>query len=74
MADMTDLTGAAFSRPSFESLLKRRFFFAESFSVYRTSTNFQGDNRGLFDYGPPGCALQANIVNEWRITSSSKRT
>jgi glycyl-tRNA synthetase len=66
MSDATDRTGAAFSRQRFESLLKRRFFFTESFEVYRTSPNFKGDNRGLYDYGPPGCALQANIVNEWR--------
>jgi glycyl-tRNA synthetase len=67
MADMTDHTGEAFSRPRFESLLKRRFFFTEAFEIYRTSMpGFKGDNRGLYDYGPPGCALQANIVNEWR--------
>ncbi|KAI8632408.1 hypothetical protein F5Y19DRAFT_462851 [Xylariaceae sp. FL1651] len=24
------------------------------------------DNRGLYDYGPPGCALQANIDDLWR--------
>ncbi|KAK5987746.1 Putative glycine--tRNA ligase [Cladobotryum mycophilum] len=64
MADTTDLKGAAFSRQNFESLLKRRFFFAEAFGIYRTSANFKSDNRGLFDYGPPGCALQTNIVNE----------
>lgn len=66
MTDMTDLKGAAFSRPRFESLLKRRFFYAESFEIYRTSANFTGENRGLYDYGTPGTALQANIVNEWR--------
>ncbi|CAK7213724.1 hypothetical protein SCUCBS95973_001896 [Sporothrix curviconia] len=57
---------SSFSRAQFESLLKRRFFFTESFEIYRTAPNFQGDNRGLYDYGPPGCALQANIVGEWR--------
>lgn len=66
MADMTDMTGEAFSRQRFESLLKRRFFFAEAFEIYRTSASASTDNRGLYDYGPPGCALQANIVNEWR--------
>ncbi|KAI5465328.1 glycyl-tRNA synthetase [Mariannaea sp. PMI_226] len=66
MSAMTTLTGAAFSRPRFESLLKRRFFFTESFEIYRTSANVMADNRGLYDYGPPGCALLANIVNEWR--------
>ncbi|CAK7216124.1 hypothetical protein SEUCBS140593_002764 [Sporothrix eucalyptigena] len=63
---MDAATKSGFSRPQFESLLKRRFFFTESFEIYRTAPNFQGDNRGLYDYGPPGCALQANIVSEWR--------
>ncbi|KAK7431837.1 hypothetical protein QQZ08_001455 [Neonectria magnoliae] len=62
----TTLTGGPFSRSQFESLLKRRLFYTEAFEIYRTSPNFKGDNRGLFDYGPPGCALLANIVNEWR--------
>ncbi|WEW57088.1 Glycine--tRNA ligase 1, mitochondrial [Emydomyces testavorans] len=63
---VTDHTGQPFNRPAFESLLKRRFFFTESFEIYRTASGFKGDNRGLFDYGPPGCALQANIVDLWR--------
>ncbi|KAG5998989.1 hypothetical protein E4U54_002095 [Claviceps lovelessii] len=66
MAAMKDKTGGPFSRTHFESLLKRRFFFAESFEIYRTSAAHLADNRGLYDYGPPGCALQANIINEWR--------
>lgn len=66
MALATDPAGKAFSRSNFESLLKRRFFFTESFEIYRTSAIHIADNRGLYDYGPPGCALQANIVNEWR--------
>ena len=63
---MTTLTGKPFSRPQFEGLLRRRMFYTEAFEIYRKSPNFEGDNRGLFDYGPPGCALLANIVNEWR--------
>ncbi|KYK61906.1 hypothetical protein DCS_03051 [Drechmeria coniospora] len=65
-SDVKDPAGEVFRRPSFECLLKRRFFYAESFDVDRTSANQLADNRGLYDYGPPGCALQANIVNEWR--------
>lgn len=42
-----------------EELLKKRFFFAPAFSIY-------GGVAGLYDYGPPGCALQANILNLWR--------
>ncbi|OAA78096.1 glycyl-tRNA synthetase [Akanthomyces lecanii RCEF 1005] len=62
----TTLSGQVFSRSQFESLLKRRFFYTESCEIYRTAPNYKGDNRGLFDYGPPGCALLANIINEWR--------
>ncbi|OAQ97007.1 hypothetical protein LLEC1_06365 [Akanthomyces lecanii] len=62
----TTLSGQELSRVQFEALLKRRFFFTESFEIYRTAPNYKGDNRGLYDYGPPGCALLANIVNEWR--------
>ncbi|KAI0402290.1 glycyl-tRNA synthetase 1 [Xylaria palmicola] len=63
---MTTLKGDPFDRALFESVTKRRFFFTESFEIYRVVPNFQGDNRGLYDYGPPGCALQANIVDLWR--------
>ncbi|KAI2602195.1 glycyl-tRNA synthetase 1 [Hypoxylon sp. NC1633] len=63
---MTTLKGDRFDRSLFESVLKRRFFFTESFEIYRLSPNFNGDNRGLFDYGPPGCSLQANLVDAWR--------
>ncbi|KAI1279410.1 glycyl-tRNA synthetase 1 [Xylaria sp. FL0933] len=66
MASMTTLKGDRFDRSLFEAVTKRRFFFTESFEIYRLAPNFQGDNRGLYDYGPPGCALQANIVDQWR--------
>ncbi|KAI0975379.1 glycyl-tRNA synthetase 1 [Xylaria arbuscula] len=66
MAPMTTRKGNPFDRSLFESVTKRRFFFTESFEIYRLAPNFQGDNRGLYDYGPPGCALQANIVDTWR--------
>lgn len=48
-----------FSREALEQVLKRRFFFAPSFEIY-------GGVSGLYDYGPPGCAFQANIVDTWR--------
>ncbi|KAL2201315.1 glycyl-tRNA synthetase [Corynascus similis CBS 632.67] len=66
MAPMTTWKDNEFDRQVFESVLKRRFFFTEAFEIYRQSPNFKGDNRGLFDYGPPGCALQTNIVDVWR--------
>ncbi|KAI5953452.1 GRS1 [Candida jiufengensis] len=52
-------TNLPFSRDSLEQLLKRRFFYAPSFEIY-------GGVAGLFDFGPPGCAFQTNIINEWR--------
>lgn len=42
-----------------EDLLKRRFFFDQSFSIY-------GGVNGLYDFGPMGCAMKANLLNEWR--------
>lgn len=48
-----------FNRAALESLLVHRFFYAPSFSIY-------GGVTGLYDYGPPGCALQNNILQIWR--------
>ncbi len=48
-----------FNRYRLEELAKKRFFFAPAFSIY-------GGVAGLYDYGPPGCALQANILHLWR--------
>ncbi|EGV66296.1 Glycine--tRNA ligase 1, mitochondrial [Yamadazyma tenuis] len=55
----TAQTPIPFSRDALEQVLKRRFFFAPSFEIY-------GGVSGLYDYGPPGCALQANVVDTWR--------
>ncbi|KAF2489294.1 glycyl-tRNA synthetase [Lophium mytilinum] len=66
MPDTTTLTGVPFDRKPFTSLLKRRFFFTEAFEIYREGTNIKKGSKGLYDYGPPGCALQANIVEAWR--------
>lgn len=48
-----------FSRDSLEKLLKKRFFYNPSFDIY-------GKVSGLYDYGPLGCSLKNNIINEWR--------
>jgi glycyl-tRNA synthetase len=42
-----------------DSLLKRRMFFTPAFEIHEAV-------KGLFDYGPPLCALQANFVAYWR--------
>eukprot|EP00842_Homolaphlyctis_polyrhiza_P001973 jgi/Hompol1/2777/HPOL_005768-RA len=51
--------GNKFDRAALESVLARRFFITPSFQIY-------GGIAGLFDYGPPGCALQTNILALWR--------
>ncbi|KIW71647.1 glycine-tRNA ligase [Phialophora macrospora] len=59
MAEFTTRTGNLLDRSVIESTLRRRMFYTPSFEIY-------GGERGLFDYGPPGCALQANVVDLWR--------
>ncbi|KIY53138.1 glycyl-tRNA synthetase [Fistulina hepatica ATCC 64428] len=48
-----------FDKARLDILLNRRFFFAPAFEIY-------GGTAGLYDYGPPGSSLQANIIAEWR--------
>ncbi|KAL0473147.1 glycyl-tRNA synthetase [Neurospora intermedia] len=55
----TTLKGQPLDKGALESMLRRRMFFAPSFDIY-------GGVAGLYDYGPPGCALQANIIDIWR--------
>ncbi|KAL2038386.1 hypothetical protein N7G274_008725 [Stereocaulon virgatum] len=59
MATTTTKTGQPLDRIVLDSLLRRRLFFTPAFEIY-------GGVAGLYDYGPPGCALQANIVDTWR--------
>ena len=59
MASTTTLTGQPLDRPTLDSLLRRRLFYTPAFEVYNGVS-------GLYDYGPPGCALQANIIETWR--------
>lgn len=55
----TTLKGQPFDRQVLDSMLRRRMFYTPSFEIY-------GGVAGLYDYGPPGCALQANIFDAWR--------
>ncbi|KAI0075606.1 glycyl-tRNA synthetase [Panus rudis PR-1116 ss-1] len=48
-----------FDKARLEQTLISRFFYAPAFEIY-------GGVAGLYDYGPPGASLQANIINEWR--------
>ncbi|XP_028391212.1 glycine--tRNA ligase-like [Dendronephthya gigantea] len=56
---LSDSRFTKFDRPKFEDFLKRRFFFAPAFEIY-------GGVAGLYDYGPSGCAIEANVLNLWR--------
>lgn len=53
------MTGQPLDRTTLDSLLRRRLFYTPAFEVYNGVS-------GLYDYGPPGCALQANIIETWR--------
>lgn len=46
-------------RSALEDLVKRRFFYGPSFSIY-------GGIAGLYDFGPMGCAMKANLLSAWR--------
>ncbi|CAH8495444.1 unnamed protein product [Schistosoma turkestanicum] len=49
----------SFDRGKLEDLLKQKFFYDQSFSIY-------GGIQGLYDYGPMGCAMKANLLAAWR--------
>ncbi|KAH0525136.1 hypothetical protein TsFJ059_007543 [Trichoderma semiorbis] len=55
----TTLKGQPLDKVVLDAMLRRRMFYTPSFEIY-------GGVGGLYDYGPPGCALQANIVDLWR--------
>ncbi|KAE8148238.1 hypothetical protein BDV25DRAFT_131420 [Aspergillus avenaceus] len=59
MAAVSTKTGQVVDRTVLESLLRRRLFYTPSFEIY-------GGVSGLYDYGPPGCAVVNNIVDMWR--------
>lgn len=59
MATIQTRTGQTIDRQAMESMLRRRMFFTPAFEIY-------GGVAGLYDYGPPGCALQANLIETWR--------
>jgi glycyl-tRNA synthetase len=54
-----DKTVHPFSRAQLEGLMTKRFFYTQAFEIY-------GGVSGLYDYGPTGAALQANIISAWR--------
>ncbi|EDQ99825.1 uncharacterized protein LACBIDRAFT_295911 [Laccaria bicolor S238N-H82] len=59
MSSTVNKTAHAFDKVRLDALLNRRFFYAPAFEIY-------GGVAGLYDYGPPGSSLQANLIAEWR--------
>lgn len=51
--------GPAFHRKAFDELMLRKMYVVPAFEIHNGPA-------GLFDYGPPACALKANIVGDWR--------
>lgn len=50
-------------RQAVVNTLERRLFYIPSFKIY-------GGVAGLYDYGPPGCAVKANVLAFWRQVSA----
>ncbi|KAI0510584.1 hypothetical protein KFK09_011191 [Dendrobium nobile] len=46
-------------RQAVVNTLERRLFYIPSFKIYRGVA-------GLYDYGPPGCAVKSNVLSLWR--------
>lgn len=46
-------------RAGLEDLLLRKFFYVPAFEIY-------GGVGGLYDFGPTGCSLKANLIELWR--------
>ncbi|KAI0402577.1 glycyl-tRNA synthetase [Xylaria palmicola] len=55
----TTLKGQPLDRTTLDAMLRRRMFYTPSFEIY-------GGVSGLYDYGPPGCALLQGVVDAWR--------
>lgn len=53
------ITGPVFDRDGFDDVVLRRMIVVPSFEIH-------GGTSGFFDYGPVGCALKDNIINEWK--------
>lgn len=60
------VSGGSANRDSFRqalvNTLERRLFYIPSFKIY-------GGVAGLYDYGPPGCAIKSNVLGFWRQVS-----
>ncbi|XP_055332504.1 glycine--tRNA ligase-like [Paramacrobiotus metropolitanus] len=57
--ELTKAREGDFDRIKMEDLIKRRFYFDQSFAIY-------GGVTGLYDFGPMGCAIKTNLLSAWR--------
>ena len=48
-----------FNRKGFDDVIIRKMYVVPSFEIHNGPS-------GLFDFGPPACALKANMLNLWR--------
>lgn len=56
---MIEMAALQLDRSRFEDLLKKRLFLIPSFAVYNGV-------KGLYDYGPLGCAMKNTLLALWR--------
>eukprot|EP01055_Gregarina_sp_Pseudo9_P005173 Gregarina_sp_Pseudo_9__5172@NODE_556_length_2587_cov_18_504317_g525_i0_p1_GENE_NODE_556_length_2587_cov_18_504317_g525_i0NODE_556_length_2587_cov_18_504317_g525_i0_p1_ORF_typecomplete_len644_score148_12tRNAsynt_2b/PF00587_25/2_8e30HGTP_anticodon/PF03129_20/9_9e17_NODE_556_length_2587_cov_18_504317_g525_i0802011 len=54
-----DFAGLKQNQTKLDNLLRRRFFVAPSFEIH-------GSAAGLYDFGPPGCAIKNELEAYWR--------
>eukprot|EP01018_Ginkgo_biloba_P026707 Gb_33491 [translate_table: standard] len=59
LSDSNGATSKEAFRQAVSNTLERRLFYIPSFKIYRGVA-------GLYDYGPPGCAVKANVIAFWR--------
>lgn len=56
---LTFLQTYSLDRNKFDSLVRRRFIYDQSYEIY-------GGASGLYDLGPVGCAIKTNLLQIWR--------
>jgi glycyl-tRNA synthetase len=59
MEKLTAPSIEVFNRKAFDELIVRKMYVVPSFEIHNGPA-------GLFDYGPPACALKANVLSLWR--------
>lgn len=59
MLAVTKSNEKPFNRKGFDELILRKMYVVQSFEIHNGPA-------GLFDYGPPACALKANMLALWR--------